>query len=242
MSSGMYSALSGNLAKMKTLDIITNNLTNATTFGFKKERLIFESVLNDAKQNTSAKGINFTRARNNYVDFSQGASQPTGRNLDFSINGEGFFKVQDDDGNIFYTRSGNFVLDGDSTLKTTTDLTVLNSGNSPITLPNADVDVDEEGRIFDGDSQVDQLAIYTVEDTSLLKKKEHGMFSLPDDINDQEVDQPRVQQGHLEASNVNMMQEMALMMDSLRTFESYQKIIKSYGAIGSKLDELGSLG
>ena len=115
MGSGMYSALSGNLAKMQALDVYTNNMTNATTFGYKKDRVIFQSYLDAVSQNMNNKGINFVRPPLQFVDFSEGTHQPTGGTFDFAIQGEGFFKVEDEDG-VFYTRLGQFRRAQDGTL------------------------------------------------------------------------------------------------------------------------------
>lgn len=67
------------------------------------------------------------------------------------------------------------------------------------------------------------------------------MFVSPAGLENQVAERPRILRGILETSNVNMMQEMTLMMEALRTFETYQKLIKTYGTIGSKADEIGSL-
>ncbi len=240
MSSGTYSALSGNIARMKALDSYANNLANANTFGYKKDRLAFESYLNEATQIQAGKGINFTRIQRNFVDFSQGTNLPTGGDFDFAIEGEGFFKVKRGD-DSYYTRLGKFHLDVDGTLITTSGLPVVSENGQPITIPNPDVAVDEQGRILDDGSDVGRIAIFTVEDFNLLVKEGEGLFSLASTQGDNVVDTSQILQGHLEGSNVNIVEEMALMMDGLRAFEAYQKMIKRYGTIKSKADELGSL-
>lgn len=241
MGSGSYSALSGSIAKMQALDTYANNLSNANTFGFKKDRVNFESVLNGAEQTGSANGINFTRTGISHIDLSQGTNQPTGNTLDFAIDGEGFFKVQGESGS-YYTRLGRFSLDSDGTLKTSSGYSVLGSNENPLVLPDRNVEVDEQGRIFSQGSEVGQLGIFAVADPTMLRKEGNGLFSLPMGVSDQPAEESIVQSGYLETSNVNIIQEMALMMNTLRTFEAYQKVLKTYSTIGSKLNDLGSLG
>lgn len=241
MSSGIYSALSGNIARMQAMESLTNNLANANTAGYKKDRLAFASMLGDATQVQAGKGINFTRLQDSFIDFSQGPIYPTGADFDFAIQGEGFFKVKKEDA-FFYTRQGQFHLGADGTLLTASDLEVVNESNQPIKVTGPGVTVDEEGRMLDASgAEVGRLSLFSVDDLKLLTKGGEGLFSLPAGIQDQVVAKPQVIQGRLEGSNVNTVEEMALMMEGLRAFESYQKMIKTYGTIDSKADELGSL-
>lgn len=240
MSSGMYSALSGNVAKMEALETFTNNMTNINTFGFKKDRMVFTSYLDSFKQNTYNKGINLVRLQQNFIDFSPGSHQPTGGLFDFAIEGEGFFKVQGEDGE-FYTRMGQFQRTDDGELLYAGKYKVLGPEGKPILIPNPDVEIDPEGIISDENGQVGRLPIFEVEDLKLLRKRGGGMFMMPDGYRDKVMERPQITRGSLETSNVNLMQEMALMMDSLRAFEAYQKVMKSYSKIGDKGNEIGSL-
>ena len=241
MSSGFYSALSGNLAKMQALETITNNLSNAATYGYKKDRIGFESHLSAARQIYEGKGLNFTRIRQSFIDYTPGPNQKTDGAFDFAIDGEGFFKVRGDEGGIFYTRAGQFKVDADGNLITDSNLQVLGEKDKPIILPGPEVDVDEQGRISDGGGEIGRIMLYTFDDPDLLQKRGSGLFVSPPGLENQVAERPRILRGYLETSNVNMMQEMTLMMEALRTFETYQKLIKTYGTIGSKADEIGSL-
>ncbi|OGQ93944.1 MAG: flagellar basal-body rod protein FlgF [Deltaproteobacteria bacterium RIFOXYD12_FULL_57_12] len=241
MPSGFYSALSGGIAKMQAMETISHNLSNVNTSGFKRGRTLFEALMSSATQTQEAKGINLTKIRGNHVDFAQGYLQTTGGELDFAIEGEGFFKVQGDDG-IFYTRSGQFQRGNDGTLLTNSNYKVLDSSNQPIILPATSFEVDEGGNIFTEGGEAGRLALFTAENANAFYKQNGTMFALPAGNADREVEKPVVVRGSLESSNINIMQEMALMIDAQRTFEAYQKAMKTYSTIGSKLDELGSVG
>jgi flagellar basal-body rod protein FlgF len=240
MSSGIYSTLSGNLARMQALESFTNNLANANTFGFKKDRITFESYLSDASQTSTNKGLNFTKLQGGFIDFSPGSSQITGNPLDLALDGEGFFKVRRND-EFLYTRAGNFQRDADNNLITESGLEVVGSNGQPIIIDADDFTIDQDGKIYSEGSEIGQIDIFAVDELSLLTKEGEGLFSMPPDKPDRPAENTKVLQGYLEASNVNMMEEMVLMMEALRAFEAHQKMVKNYGRIGSKLDELGSL-
>jgi flagellar basal-body rod protein FlgF len=240
MSSGIYSTLSGSLARMQTLDSLANNMANVNTDGFKRDRLAFESVLNSASQNQNNQGLNFTRLQKSFTDFSPGSSQNTGNSQHLAIEGDGFFKVRRGD-EFLYTRNGRFHLAPNGALLTDSGLEVVGGNNQPLLIPAGEFSIDENGRILADGAEAGQINIFAVDDVQTLIKEGNGLFSLPPNLKDHLAVNSKVMQGYLEGSNVNMLQEMMLMMESLRAFESHQKMINNYNKIGAKLDELGSL-
>jgi len=249
MVSGKYSALAGALSREQRLANISTNLANVNTIGYKKTRMSFESLLRGENQITNAKGINFSRVAENFTEFTEGPIKTTSNPLDIAIHKNGFFKVQNDNG-FSYTRRGDFHLDQDGTLLTGNDMPVLDDGNAPILVPDTDtskISVNSLGEISilstDGTREViGSIAIYTINDDKFLKRESDTLFSLKDGGQEAIVDEPQLNIGSLEISNVNMTEELALMIESTRTFESYQKVIKAYSSLGQKLDDLGSIG
>lgn len=249
MVSGKYSALTGAISREQRLANIATNLANINTVGYKKSRMSFESLLRGEQQTTSAKGINYSRVRENFTEFSPGSIKDTGNSLDLAIQGKGFFKVQSGDG-YSYTRRGDFHVAQDGTLLTGNDLPVLDQGNAPITIPDSNtsnISTNSLGEISvlspEGTREVVAvLGIYTIDDPLLLKRESDTLFSLEEGGQEILSQEPQVRSGSLEVSNVNMTEEMALMIDTRRTFESYQKVIKAYSKLGQKMDELGSIG
>jgi len=248
MVSGKYSALSGAVAREQTMANIAANLANVNTTGYKKAKISFESLLQGANQIKEAKGINYSRVRDNFTEFSPGPVIETGNPLDVAIHGDGFFKVQGPDG-VRYTRRGDFVLDQTGNLKTSTGQPVLDDGNGQITIPDAttnQISISSLGEISvlgrDGSrSVVGTLGVVTVDDTSKLKREADTTFSLEGGGLATALAEPTLAVGNLETSNVNMPEEMTMMIDSLRTFETYHKVLKSYSDLSQKQDELGSL-
>lgn len=249
MVSGKYSALSGAVSREQSMANIAANLANVNTVGYKKASVSFESLLQGAKQTAEARGINYSRIKNSITEFTPGPLVQTGNPLDMAIHEEGFFKVMGPDG-VLYTRRGDFVLDQGGNLTTTNGLPVLDQAGGPINIPDTEVSqisVSSLGEISvisaDGnESTVGAIGVVTIDDTSKLKRETDTTFSLLPEGQETIVAEPTLVIGNVETSNVNMTEEMTLMIDSLRTFETYHKVLKSYSDLSQKQDELGSLG
>ena len=249
MVSGKYSALAGAISREHRLANISTNLANVSTVGYKKSRMCFESLLRGEQQTNKAHGVNFSRVRENFTEFAEGPIRGTGNPLDIAIHGEGFFKVQSPDGTLF-TRRGDFHTDQDGTLLTGNGMQVLDEGNSPILLSGTEtskISVNSIGEVatisIDGNRNIiGKIAVYTINDTKLLKRESDTLFSLKENGQETLLQEPNLAVGNLETSNVNMTEEMALMMESTRTFATYQKVIKAYSQLGQKQDELGTIG
>ena len=249
MVSGKYSALAGAISREQAIANLSNNLANVNTTGFKKSNISFEAILSGATQDNAAKGINYDRIGKNYTDFSPGPLRSTENPLDLAIAGEGFFKVLGPDG-ILYTRRGDLAINEEGLLTTSNGLPVLADGNTPITVPDTDVSkivVRDDGTIHTigprgTQSEAGQLAVVDIPDKQKLTPASDTTFSLEVGALEFPSETFRVLQGKLEQSNVNMTEGMAQMIDHYRTYETYQKVLKSYSTIGEQQDELGTLG
>lgn len=243
MVSGKYSAVSGALTREQAMSNIAANLANVNTTGFKKDRISFSSVLQGVKQMRETRGINYARTRTIDTDFSQGSMQTTGRSLDVAIDGPGFFKVLKGN-DIFYTRAGRLALDNNGTVLTDDGYTVLGAGDTPMQLDTSqgkDIVIAESGQIsVNGEEGGGTLQVFAIPDQSRLVKTGHALYKLTAG-GDQPMTDYRVVQGHLEISNVNMVEEMTAMISSQRAFEAHTKAIESYSKISEKQDELGSI-
>ena len=128
MVSGKYSALAGAISREQTIANISANLANVNTTGYKRSMVSFESLLRGEQQIATAKGINYDRIRQTFTDFTPGPLRQTENPLDVALSSEGFFKVQGPE-NILYTRRGDFMVDNEGVLRTTSGLPVLDAGN-----------------------------------------------------------------------------------------------------------------
>jgi len=249
MVSGKYSALAGAIAREQSIANISANLANVNTSGYRRTSVSFESLLRGEQQTQKAKGINYSRVKQNVTDFEQGAMRETANPFHVAIKGDGFFKIEGPNGPL-YTRRGDFTVDQEGVLRTSSGLAVLDDANGQITVPDTDTSklvIYEDGTVStitpEGDStEAGRLAIVDVDNRSLLKREDNTGFSLEPGAAEVPIDTPEVAQGFLELSNVNMTTEMTRMIDSMRTFETYHKVLESYSTLGQQQDELGTIG
>ncbi len=227
------------------MDNIAANLANVNSTGFKKNRISFASILRGAKQTEETRGINYARIRKIGTDFSQGGMIPTARPLDVAIDGQGFFKVRQNN-EIYYTRAGHFMVDENGMVKTAEGLNVLSTGNEPLQLETngaKGILIDDSGNISINGTLADgRLQVFSVSDQDKLIHTAGTLFKLDQGATDQPMETFRVVQGSLESSNVNMMEEMVSMITAQRAFDAHHKVLESYSKLSDKLDELGSLG
>ncbi len=253
----IYPVLSGALAQEKRLELITNNLANVSTSGFKKDIAVFEGLtplLTDAAGTTVqaqtrllGSDSTFALLKSVKTDFSAGAIQVTDEPLDLAIQGEGFFAVQTPEG-LRYTRNGRFTLDSDRQIVTTSGYPLLGSGG-PISLPPGIVSIDSNGGISVRGAEagatitaVDILPLYTVSNPDNLKKMGASLFEVVSGTA-QPSTEGRVLQGALEGSNVNPVQEMVAMITVMRLYEAAQKAIQTADDIAGKAaNEIGRIG
>lgn len=240
MSSGIYTVLSGAVTRMNIADVVSNNLSNINTSGFKKQRTSFAAVLDGATQTDNARGNNFNTIGESRTVFDQGVASATGRDLDFAISGDGFFQVQRGE-ELLYTRAGNFKRSSEGLLTDIAGNPVMSADNEPIELPVGQFEVDDRGRILGEEGVVGQIGIFAPP----LNELEHmggGLFVFNGIVEEVVPAQDaQVLQGNLEGSNVNVMEEAALMMTNMRIYESYNKALKNYYDLNAKRSEIATL-
>jgi flagellar basal-body rod protein FlgG len=245
MNSGIYAALSGNIAAMKRLDLQANNLANVNTAGFKRDRMSFESLLASAgtqlRTPTGVPGDVPIHADTIFsTDHSQGPVNQTGNTFDVAIDGSGFFVVNTPEGKA-YTRQGNFRLDAAGKLMTAEGYEVL--GGGPITISGSRVDINTKGEITVDGSQVGTLDVVDFPKPYALQKKGGTLF-VPTDpqATPTPVTSEPVRQGYLEQSNVNAIQEMVQLIETNRFFEMCSKAVKAFDDMAAKAaNEVGKI-
>lgn len=241
MSSGIYSALSGGLARMQDLDVAVNNLANAGNIGFKASRLSFESLFDESLQNNRGQGMNFCRTSGAFIDFSQGDIKQTNRSLDLAVQGDGFFKVAGEDG-FLYTRQGNFRLDDEGNLLTVEGNRQVVGVDGPVNLPGNDVQIDGQGRITADGAQVGQISLYKASDPGELTQKPDGLWELAEDAEELPAAEARLVQGGLEQSNVNPLLLTTEIIETKRAYAAYLKTMKAFSEMTEKAGQIGQIG
>jgi flagellar basal-body rod protein FlgG len=257
MSGEIYMAAVGALAYEKRLQIISNNLANSNTVGYKQDQgqfrilnlseILKESTQNDIPLNSAQTDL-FWNQFSVYTDHTSGSLKNTGNDFDLALVGKGFFCVQTPDG-IHYTRKGDFTLDENGVLVTRNGWPVMGeSGEISVDSeedPNQHkkFSVDEDGNITVDGNQVDSLRVVDFPQPYKLTKVGEALFK-PTDSGRGEVqaENVRVNQGYIELSNVDAVKMMTEMIEVLRGYESYQKIIRSVDEVNSKaINEIGQM-
>ncbi len=216
---------------MRQLDMISHNIANVTTNGYKRNVAVAGTFVDQLEANLDAASGLFNRENRlvpelrSAIDHTQGAFRKTGNSLDLALEGAGFFALNA--GNqIIFSRQGAFHLDGLGRLVSSDNLPVVGHGGEIRLLSNAPR-IDQQGMIWDGEDAVAQLKIIEFSNPSDLIKT-NGGYLAGDTNRVHTVLQPSVRQGFLETSNVGVMDEMVNMMITVRHFEATQHVIQGY--------------
>ncbi len=231
MIRGIYTLTSSVLTRNKELGVISNNMANINTQGFKADKLVttseFAARLNIAENGTENAMGNIAllvSTEDTKVNFEQGSLKATGRELDFALADAGFFEIDSPDGTV-YTRNGSFVIDEDGYL-TLPGVGRVQGSRGDIRINTNHFTVDATGSLQVNGDTVDRLSVMDFEDYSQVIKREDGMFVPRDGVNARTVDGNIVAWKHLEGSNVNMVDQMTAMMTSQRGIQSCSQFIK----------------
>lgn len=258
MIRGLYTSGWSMLANNKKMDVITNNLANVSTNGYKRDVVVFESF-----PNVLTRRINDTRIITNpsgkigemqlgsdvgevFTYYKQGQLVKSGNNLDLAFQGSdsAFFTVgvPDAEGNMkeYYTRDGGFVLNAEKQLVTKDGYPVMGQ-NGAITLSGEDFSVTSDGTIYQGGQIVDRLMIKDFKDTATLRKYGSNLLSVEGDGQEQNFT-GAIAQGFIEQSNVNIVKEMVDMITVTRSYEASQKLLQAQdGTLEKVVNEVGAV-
>ena len=226
----IYTSMTGASAAAHRQAVLSNNLANVSTNGFRAEMSTFRSV--PVQGDGSTTRVFALEATSGHVQ-TPGPVQRTGRNLDAMPSGNAWFAVQGLDGTEAYTRNGSFQISPAGQLVTSTGLTLLSDGGAPIDVqPGADLSLGADGTItakVQGQPAAAvgriKLATPTAEDP--LQRGDDGLFRtasgdpMPNDAN------ARMLSGALEGSNVNAVESMVGMIAASRQFEAQMRLLQT---------------
>lgn len=227
----VYTALSGLKGQMNAQATIANNIANASTIGFRADRVNFERLLvkgdgHDSRQPSVESVVD--------ADRRAGAIQQTGRPLDVAITGDNWLAVQASDGSEAYTRRGDLRIAPSGVLETGDGFPVMGSGG-PITVPPHDkIMIADDGSVSivapgadpaQPPTIIDKLKLVSDEGSKTVKGLDNllhvrGGGVLPDDLD------ARVQSGALEQSNVNLTQALVDMIENQRSYEVQANLLR----------------
>ncbi|MCX7842474.1 MAG: flagellar hook-basal body protein [Clostridia bacterium] len=258
MIRGLYTSGWSLMANSKKLDVISNNLANASTNAYKKDTVVFESFpnvltrrLNDTMSKLNPSGIAGEMQLGSdvgeiYTYYTQGQLQKTNNNLDMSLKNSdnAFFTIgvpgQNGEMREYFTRDGAFVLNSNNQLVTKDGYPVLGE-NGPITLEGSEFSVTNDGIVVQNGEAVDRLRIREFTDLKTLRKHGSNLVGRTDQTEEREFSGVVVQ-GQLEQSNVNVVREMIDMISVMRLYESSQKLLQMQdGTLEKTVNEVGAV-
>ena len=241
MVRGLYTAYTGLANEQKRLDIMSNNLANAATVGYKQENVAnqsFDEVMTIKIRDGSSGYCNQhigsmslgVKIGEVYTDYEQGSFRDTGNPFDFAIQGDGFFKMRvvDSEGreSYKYTRNGSFKMTQEGYI-VDSEGNHLQGKSGDIKVPlDSEITLDVTGGIFAKDELIDQLLLVDFEDYDYLEKYGNNMYQAVDGATEIQAS-GLVYQGFTEQSNVNAVSEMVDMITITRAYEANQKVMQT---------------
>lgn len=251
MPKGVYIAASAMYVEATALDIAARNLAHTQTTGYRRESFLRTGFANElAKQgrieDLSGDGGGGMLAAGSYFVQAPGSIENTGAPLDLAIEGDGYFRVQDNQGRTLLTRAGHFLTDSQGRLTTPEGWQVEGQGGQITIPPNAEkIAIDQNGRVsvfttnngVRRDTVIDQLRLVTVDDPRKLQQAANGTYFDPGTL--KQVDaRGTIQQGFLEKSNVEPIQELAEMVAIQRRYDAAQKAMREMNNAGSGFSDV----
>lgn len=258
MLKGLYTGYTGMKNEQNRMDVLANNLANASTTGYKKEGTTsqsFDAVLayrikdNAQIPNLPRRvGVNMPGVHigENYTDYSEGSLRVTNNTYDLALAGEGFFAVEftNKNGEVStkYTRDGSFKVNTEGYLVTSDGDYVLNQNNGYIRLdPLKTSVINERGTIYQNGVAVATIQVTDFADYNYLEKYGENYFQPVEGAVTQNAN-ATVHSGYLETSNVQVVREMVDMIAIQRAYEANQKVIQTHdGVLEVTVNQLGKI-
>lgn len=244
MIRSLYTAATGMVTQRNAMDVVTNNLANVDTVGYKSDEMISRSFADmmitsiNASNGNSMQAVGAlspgTHIDQIHTSFTQGPMDTTDESTDLAIEGEGFFVVSTPQGNR-YTRAGNFSVNADGKLVNSDGYFVLGT-NGQITVGGQDFKVDGQGNVTDvAGAPAGTIQVVTFNNTDALTKQGANLYAGGQPI----PANATVNQGMLESSNVDIAREMSNLILVNRAFEANQRMVKMLDeSLGKTVNEI----
>jgi flagellar basal-body rod protein FlgF len=211
-------SLSGEIARMRQMEVLANNIANLSTVGFKGEQVLFAEVLANAP---SGRPAAYVQDRGTVRDFSQGALTKTDNPLDVALQGAGFLEVETAAGTR-YTRDGRLKLDNNGQLVSLDGHAILGEGDRPIVVPAgvSAITIGQDGAISSREGTIGKIAVVNFQQLQALTAEDAGRFAT--DEPPEPVTDTKVVQGMVEEANVQPVIELTRLMAAARAVEGHK--------------------
>lgn len=231
MANSVYIPMSAAVAADNQIAVVSNNLANVDTAGYKQLRSSFQQFLVDAKGDPAEKG--FTAMVETRNDLAAGNLRQTGNPLDVALGGDGFLMLRTPTGDVL-TRAGNMHMSSDGTLVNASGHPILTGDLergevSPVRVDpkGGPVTIGTDGRLSQGGTPLASLTVVTLTEPAQLQHLEGSNYTAPREVL-RAAPTPDVQQGYLEDSNVNAVHGMIELISANRDFERASKLMNQF--------------
>lgn len=222
MENSIYIGLSRQAVLQSNMAIVSNNIANMNTSGYRAQNMLFEEYISDPRYGDDELSLVYDYGQ--YQNTDQGSMTQTGNDLNVALEGPGFMAVQMLGGETGYTRDGDFQRTADGTLVNASGLPILGNGG-PLIIPAdaTEVSIDENGVVSTQNGQVGQLQVVEFENVQDLEPVGGNLYRT--DGASRPATETRVSQGFLEGANVNPIVETTRMIEILREFQSLRRVL-----------------
>lgn len=238
MNTAFYTATSGALAQQNKMNVISNNMANVNTTAFKRKSPVFADLLYTNYVSggegplQSGTGLRLDKTNDNFAE--NGALLPSGGELDFAINGDGFFALSNLDGEeILYTRDGRFAIsffEDEAYLTNSSGMVVLNSEGEPIEMTDLTTNAKTE--------ELD-IGVYSIPVKDGLISAGYGNYRLTEKNGEPEVmEAPEVIRGYLESSNADLATELTQVIEAQRAYSFSLKMVQTADELEQEINSL----
>jgi len=238
MQTGLYVAVSSQIALEKRMNTLADNVANSSTVGFRATEIKFNQLLGD----TQPTKVSFVSEGREFINTNNGGLKQSGNSLDFAIKGDAWFQIETPGGPAL-TRDGRFTLTENGDLVSIKGYPVLDAGGAPIQLNNTagSIQVGQDGSIHQNGAQVASFGLYEANfDNGFARYDNSAVIpkSNPEPVLDRFG--VGVMQGYVEESNVNAVQEMSQLIMVSRAFENITALMRdSEGTLDEAIKTLG---
>jgi flagellar basal-body rod protein FlgF len=238
MQTGLYVAVSSQIALEKRMNTLADNVANSSTVGFRATEVKFNQLLGDTRPTK----VSFVSEGQEFLNTNNGGLNRTGNELDFAIKGDAWFQIDTPAGPAL-SRDGRFTLTETGDLVTLRGYAVLDAGGAPIRLNSqaSEIKVSADGAIQQDGTQVAALGLYEANFANGFSRYDNSAV-IPNTAAEPVVDRfdVGVMQGYVEESNVNPVQEMSQLIMVSRAFENITSLMRdSEGSLDEAIKTLG---
>ena len=225
MESSLYVGLSRQMVLDHAMTMVANNVANANTAGYRAQNPMFQEYI--SKERYDKDNLSMVYDMGQYDTTSPGTIQLTGNPYDVALNGPGFMAITSPSGEMQYTRAGNFTVNNNNELVTSSGYKVSGPGGDGIAIPTGakEVKITGEGEVTADGNTVGRIGVFEFDNLQELRPEANGLYSTK--TPGRPATETSMVQGALEGSNVNAIQETTRMIEILRTYQSTMNMIKN---------------